>query len=204
MTENGNIFEELPRRIKRRKKTNTPHTTEATIVSNSVIETLVPRHSVTPSIGIGIHALDPTRLSGSQRLGIIGLPGTGKSTCCMSLLNELRYSFPIINVFSGSEADNPYYSLCIPKIFINTNVTRKGLKQFINRQRLALAHDTPLKDALLILDDCFESPQALDNDMMHPWPRVPTYETHATTLTNPVQTRTASSVLCMVHPTICH
>ena len=92
----------------------------------------------------------------------------------MSLLNQLRYNFPIINVFSGSEADNPYYSLCIPKLLINTTVTRKGLKQFINRQRLALNHDTPLKDALLVLDDCFESPAALDNDMMPPRPRWPT------------------------------
>lgn len=83
----------------------------------------------------------------------------------MSLLSQLVYNFPIINVFSGSEADNPYYSLCIPKLFIQTNVTRKGLKQFINRQRLALGHDTPLKNGLLILDDCFESPQALDNDI---------------------------------------
>lgn len=69
----------------------------------------------------------------------------------MSLLNQLQYSFPIINVFSGSEADNPYYSLCIPKLFIQTHVTRKGLKQFINRQRLALGHDTPMKNGLLIL-----------------------------------------------------
>lgn len=42
-------------------------------------------------------------------------------------------------------------------------VTRRGLKQFINRQRLAIAHDAPLKEALLILDDCFENTQALDN-----------------------------------------
>ena len=91
---------------------------------------------------------------------------TGKSTCCMSLLTELRSNFPIINVFSGSEADNPFYGHVIPKIFIHSRVSKKGLKQFINRQKLALRHDSPLKDALLVLDDCFDHPQALDNDMM--------------------------------------
>ena len=92
--------------------------------------------------------------------------GTGKSTCCMSLLVALRHNFPVINVFSGSEADNPFYSHCIPKLFINARVSKRGLKQFINRQRLAIAHNSPLKDALLILDDCFDHPGALDNDMM--------------------------------------
>jgi hypothetical protein len=92
--------------------------------------------------------------------------GTGKSTCCKSLLSDLAANYPVISVFSGSEADNPFYSLCIPKVFIQTRITRKGLKQFINRQRLAISHDSPLKDALLILDDCFESPSSLDNDMM--------------------------------------
>lgn len=41
-------------------------------------------------------------------LGTIGLPGTGKSTCALSLLFELKENFPVINVFSGSEGDNPF------------------------------------------------------------------------------------------------
>lgn len=181
-------FEDLPiaqkRASKRRKRSmgvgnNTLHSETLSNFVPSQQNTLVPRpiNPISTALGVGIHPLDPNRLSGSQRLGIIGLPicivcismdrvegkiytmqalGTGKSTCCMSLLNQLRFNFPIVNVFSGSEADNPYYSLCVPKLFINTTVTRKGLKQFINRQRLALAHDAPLKDALLVLDDCFD------------------------------------------------
>jgi hypothetical protein len=93
-------------------------------------------------------------------------PGTGKSTCCKSLLAELCYSYPVINVFSGSEGDNPFYSGMIPKLFIQSRISQKGLKMFVNRQRLAIGHDTPLKDALLILDDCFETPQQLDNSTM--------------------------------------
>ena len=76
----------------------------------------------------------------------------------MSLLTELRSNYPVISVFSGSEADNPFYSYVIPKVFIQAKVSKRGLKQVINRQKLAIAHDSPLKDALLILDDCFDHP----------------------------------------------
>ena len=51
----------------------------------------------------------------------------------MSLLVELRNSFPIISVFSGSESDAPFYGLCIPKLFINSRVSKRGLKQFGQR-----------------------------------------------------------------------
>ena len=84
----------------------------------------------------------------------------------MSLLYELSHNYPVISVFSGTEADNPFYSRCIPKLFIHAKVSKRGLKQFINRQRLSIGLDSPLKDALLILDDCFDHPGALDNDMM--------------------------------------
>lgn len=84
----------------------------------------------------------------------------------MSLLVDLRMNFPVINVFSGSESDNPFYSLCVPKLYINQKVSKRGLKQFINRQRLALKYNSPLTDALLVLDDCFDHPGVLDNDMM--------------------------------------
>lgn len=99
----------------------------------------------------------------------------------MSLLTELRHNFPVINVCSGSEADNPFYSRVIPRLLIQAKVSKRGLKQFINRQRsdggglrkfdtirsqLAIAHNSPLTDALLILDDCFDHPSALDNDFL--------------------------------------
>lgn len=119
-----------------------------------------------PSNEVGILPLDTLRLTGSQRVGIIGLPGMGKSTCCKSLLADLRYHYPIVSVCSGSEADNTFYSTMIPKLFIHNHITPKFLKQIINRQRLAIGHDSPLKESLLILDDCFESPTQLDNDMI--------------------------------------
>ena len=121
------------------------------------------RPAGSPGLGHGIAALDVQRLSGSQRIGIIGLPGTGKSTCVKSILSELAFCYPVVTVFSGSEGDNPFYGGILPKLFVHNRVSQRGLKLFVNRQRLAIGYDSPLKDALLILDDCFESPQSLDN-----------------------------------------
>lgn len=161
-------LEEMPDKARKRRRTTT----------------LLPPPLENPqrglSVGVGIHPLDPARLGGSQRLGIIGLPGTGKSTCCRSLLAELCYNYPVINVFSGSETDSPFnrgacthivhrseaYSSIIPRLFVHNRITQKGLKMFVNRQRLAIGYGSPLQDALLILDDCFEEPSALDNSTM--------------------------------------
>lgn len=79
----------------------------------------------------------------------------GKSSACLNLLYRLQGEFPVICVCSGSEADNPFYSKYIPKIFCHQRLTKKMLKQYINRQRLCLANEGHLTDSLLILDDCF-------------------------------------------------
>jgi hypothetical protein len=149
-------FEQLPDKARKRRKMDAPKP------PTTPIET--PGKTI--ATGVGISPLDPSRLVGSQRVGIIGLPGTGKSTCCKSLLSELQHAFPVINVFSGSEGDNPFYSDMIPKLFIQNKISQKGLKMFVNRQRLAIGYDSPMKDALLILDDCFETPHQLDNSTM--------------------------------------
>lgn len=127
---------------------------------------LVRQPGATSASSVGIRELDTSCLVGSQRVGIIGLPGTGKSTCCRSLLADLRYAYPVVAVCSNSETDNPFYSTMLPRLFVHTKLTNKVLKMFINRQRLALGCNSPLKDGLLILDDCFEQPQDLDNQMV--------------------------------------
>ena len=163
--EDGTVgtFDALPAKARKRRKLD-----KTSLIPNE--KSLSSGPACTPErvlgLGVGVSALDTSRLMGSQRVGIIGLPGTGKSTCCRSLLADLRYCFPVINVFSGSEGDNPFYSHFIPKLFIQNKISQKGLKMFVNRQRLAIGYNSPLKDALLILDDCFETPQQLDNSTM--------------------------------------
>ena len=114
----GVTFEELPNKARKwRKLERLPH-------SNDPSPPLVVAPDRMPSVGVGICALDTSRLMGSQRVGIIGLPGTGKSTCCKSLLADLCYCFPIVNVFSGSEGDNPFYSHFVPKLFIQNKISQ--------------------------------------------------------------------------------
>lgn len=72
-----NLFEPLPRKAKRRKKTTSHHHGNNDDKDSGQVVSLVPKmNPVTPIIGVGIQALDPQRLTGSQRVGIIGLPGT--------------------------------------------------------------------------------------------------------------------------------
>ena len=150
-------LEELPAKAKKRRcmlnaRSPLPPSTDAS-----------PPPPRALAVGVGIHPLDTSQLVGSQRIGIIGLPGTGKSTCCKSLLADLCYNYPVISVFSGSEGDNPFYSAILPRLYVHNRISQKGLKMFVNRQRLAINYASPLTDALLILDDCFETPQMLDN-----------------------------------------
>lgn len=115
---------------------------------------------------VGIRALDVTSLEGSQRIGVVGLPGTGKSTAALSLLVALQQCYPVVCVCSGSENDNPFYTRVLPRIFVHNKVTQARLKMFINRQRLAVANKSPLMDALLILDDVFDHPESVNNAAM--------------------------------------
>jgi ABC-type glutathione transport system ATPase component len=56
---------------------------------------------------IAFRCFDPLEhLTGAERVGIIGLPGTGKSTTVKSLLYELQSTFATMLVVSGSETDN--------------------------------------------------------------------------------------------------
>jgi hypothetical protein len=166
MAEGAVTLEVLPAKARKRRRLVPPPASPAPALPPGV------RPS---SVGHGIASLDVARLAGSQRIGIIGLPGTEpgffsskeacvrKSTCVKSLLAELCYSYPVVTVFSGSEGDNPFYGSILPKLFVHNRVSQRGLKLFVNRQRLAIGYDSPLKDALFILDARFESPQALDN-----------------------------------------
>lgn len=104
-------------------------------------------------------------LKGSERIGIIGLPGMGKSCTVRSLLYELQSLYSALQVISGSETDNGFYSAIVPKVFIHNKVTAGVLKQLINRQRLLLANPTNKFNShvVLILDDVLDSPKVMNN-----------------------------------------
>ena len=68
----------------------------------------------------GIQELDMNVLRGSKRVGIIGLPGMGKSSACRTLLRHLYSSFLVVCVCSGSESENPFYSKFVPRLYIHS------------------------------------------------------------------------------------
>ena len=104
-------------------------------------------------------------LTGCERIGIIGLPGMGKSCTVRSLLYELQSLYTALQVISGSETDNGFYSALVPKLFIHNRVSSRVLKQLVNRQRLLLAHNSDRLNshAILILDDVLDSPKVMNN-----------------------------------------
>ena len=102
-------------------------------------------------------------LTGAERVGIIGLPGMGKSSAVKSLLYQLQSNFATVLVISGSETDNNFYAACVPKLFIQNSVAPKVLKMLINRQRLVMNSGNKHTHTLLILDDVMDNPKALDN-----------------------------------------
>ena len=113
---------------------------------------------------IAFRCFDPLEhLTGAERVGIIGLPGMGKSTTVKSLLYELQSTFATLLVVSGFETDNNFYASCVPKLFIQNSVAPKTLKLLINRQRLVMNSKNKNTHTLLILDDVMDNPKALDN-----------------------------------------
>lgn len=113
---------------------------------------------------VAFRYFDPLEhLTGAERVGIIGLPGMGKSSTVKSLLYQLQSKIATILVISGSETDNNFYSSCVPKLFIQNNVAPKVLKMLINRQRLVMNSGNKHTHTLLILDDVMDNPKALDN-----------------------------------------
>ena len=113
---------------------------------------------------------DPAaHLDGSERLGIIGLPGTGKSCCVKSLLHALHGQFGKVMAMSGSESDNRYYESFIPKLFVHNRFSVTALKQFVNGQRLLRATDPngAHQHSLIIMDDVLDNARQLDQPVVH-------------------------------------
>ena len=110
------MFEDLPPKArKRRRREHSHHHGSAT---RSVLDPTPTSTTVTPMVhapgtGVGIAHLDTSLLGGSQRIGIIGLPGTGKSTCCKSLLSDLGIHYPVARGGDGLSSNPPRPHQCL-------------------------------------------------------------------------------------------
>ena len=108
---------------------------------------------------------DP-KYNGGSKIVVIGKPGTGKSTVIKSLLYAKKHIFPAAMVISGSEDANHAYSSFIPPTFIYNEYNEEKIQDFVKRQKIAITHlSNPW--AVLILDDCTDSPQIFNTPLQH-------------------------------------
>ena len=113
---------------------------------------------------------DPAaHLDGSERLGIIGLPGTGKSCCVKLLLHALHGQFGKVMAMSVSESDKRMNEPFVPKLFVHNRFSVTALKQFVNGQRLLRATDPNAahQHSLGIMDDVLDNARLLDQPVVH-------------------------------------
>lgn len=92
--QNSSVFEELPARARRKRKARTDAP-----VGEDVVPRLLPGSS---TVGIGIQALNPSALTGSQRIGIIGLPGTESVGPAGGWLGPLPLKIDVLQVPAGT------------------------------------------------------------------------------------------------------
>lgn len=137
--------------------------------------TISPRtspHSTPPVVCLG-HSASTSSVCPSHAASPVvdaaAWVGTGKSTCCLSLMAALRANFAVVDVFCGSNCEKQFYGRCkSERLFLHDRLSKLGLRQVLNRQRLALKYHCPMHNALLVVDDTEAlSDKLLDGDKIH-------------------------------------
>lgn len=96
------------------------------------------------------------------KMVVIGKPGTGKSTLIQDILAHKAHIIPVSQVFSGTEESNHFYSEKMPPITIYNKLDMNAIKQFPERQKIAMEYlNNPW--AVQIIDDCTDDPKILKN-----------------------------------------
>lgn len=97
------------------------------------------------------------------RYTIIGKPGTGKTSCILSLLYFKKHIIPCGSVHSGTEDSSGIYGSHFPDLFIYDSVTTSNVDNFIKRQKIAKQH---LKNpwAFVLWDDVSENKKFLNSE----------------------------------------
>lgn len=115
---------------------------------------------------------DPSKISDTSVITLIGKRNTGKSFCLKDILSYHR-DLPVGIVVSPTEKANGYFEKFIPKMLIYDEPDEKVIKKFLDRQinisserkRELKKHGSSQIDAraFLILDDCLYDKRWINN-----------------------------------------
>lgn len=83
---------------------------------------------------------------------------TGKTTLISAILYAKKHIIPVGMVMSGSEDSNGFFGRIFPSTFVYNEYNEDKIYEFIKRQKLAKSQNIANPWAVLIIDDCTDSP----------------------------------------------
>jgi len=94
------------------------------------------------------------------KIVVIGKPGSGKSTILQDIMAYKAHITPVIQIFSGTEDSNHFFSEKCPPVCVYNKFDEKAIEGFVKRQKIAKKYlENPW--AMQIIDDCTDDPKSL-------------------------------------------
>ena len=147
----GKYINEIPTLVKR-KQINEP--------INKIKDPLSCTFSIIPK---GIGEFYGFELDGNKRFLLSSFEvthNTGKSTIIQDIMAYKSHICPVVQVFSGTEDSNHFFSEKCPPVCVFNKYDEKSIENFVKRQKIAKKYlDNPW--AMQIIDDCTDDPASL-------------------------------------------
>jgi len=118
---------------------------------------------------LNLDIINPSAFSykdkGGSKIIVLGKPGTGKSFLISDLCYKKSHIIPMGMILNGTEDSNHLYEKFFPKSFIYDSFNLDKLKDFIQRQKIAIEY---LKNpwSLLVIDDCMDDPKSFKHKII--------------------------------------
>jgi len=156
----GNNIHKIPTKIVKNeyKENNTKENTN--YYNNTDITHLLSDFTIN-NIGYGEYfgfSLDGNRRFCLANFEIV--KNTGKSTIIQDIMAYKSHICPVVQVFSGTEDSNHFFSEKCPPVCVFNKYDEKAIENFVKRQKIAKKYlDNPW--AMQIIDDCTDDPASL-------------------------------------------